>query len=67
MLVKVVQALRLKSFVPGRATTIAARTGTPTEICLTVTRSLATPCFASAAVLMAILQITAGYLTVLRV
>ena len=67
MLVKDAQALRPKSCAPGRATTIAARAGTRTENCSTVTRSPATPCFASAAAHMGTLQTTAAYLTGPRV
>ena len=67
MLVKDAQALRPRSCAPGRATTIAARAGTRTENCLTVTRSPATPCFASAAAHMGTLQTTAAYLTGPRV
>lgn len=67
MLVKDAQALRPRSCAPGRATTIAARAGTRTENCSTVTRSPATPCFASAAAHMGTLQTTAAYLTGPRV
>ena len=63
MLVKVVPAPRPRSCVPGRATTTAVRAGTPTENCSTVTRSPATPCFASAAAHTDTLLTTAAYLT----
>ena len=67
MLVKDVLALRPRSCAPGRATMIAARAGTRTENCSTVTRSPAMPCFASAAAHMGTLQTTAAYLTGPRV